>query len=72
MNSKDVPAAYVAREDCSRVAAALLLGKGEPNTVYNVTGPEAVPDSKIFNYICKKTGLKAEIVEITNAELEKY
>jgi NAD(P)H dehydrogenase (quinone) len=72
LNSKGVPAAYVAREDCSRVAAALLLGKGEPNTVYDVTGPEAISDYKIFEYICSKTGLQAEIVEMTDADLDKY
>jgi NAD(P)H dehydrogenase (quinone) len=72
LNSKNVPAAYVAREDCSRVAAALLLGKGKSNTVYNVTGPEPVSDKQIFDYICNKTGLKAEIVEMTDAELDKY
>lgn len=72
LNSNDVPAAYVAREDCSRVAAALLLGKGQPKSVYDVTGPEAVSDSKIFEYICKKNGLKAEIQTMTDEELEKY
>jgi NAD(P)H dehydrogenase (quinone) len=72
LNSNDVPAAYVAREDCSRVAAALLMGKGEHKSVYDVTGPEAVPDSEIFDYMCKMTGLKAEIESMTNEELEKY
>jgi len=72
LNSKGVPAAYVAREDCSRVAAALLLGKGQPKSVYDVTGPEAVSDNKILEYMCKKTGYKAEIQDMTDAELEKY
>lgn len=72
LNSKGAPAAYVAREDCSRVAAALLLGKGKPNTVYNVTGPEAVSDYKILEYICNKTGLKAEVQDMTDEELEKF
>ncbi|KAF4635418.1 hypothetical protein G7Y89_g2659 [Cudoniella acicularis] len=76
LNSKGVPGAYVAREDCSRVAAALLLGKGEPNMVYNISGSEvvseAVSDDKIFEYICAKPGLKAETVDMSDEELDKY
>jgi uncharacterized protein YbjT (DUF2867 family) len=72
LNSFGTPAAYVAREDCSRVCAALLLGKGTPNTVYNISGPEAVTDKAMMDYICKKTGYKAEIVDMTDEVLDKY
>lgn len=72
LNSNDVPAAYVAREDCARVAAALLLGKGEHKTVYDVTGPEAVKDSEIVEHISNKTGLTLEVQSMTNEQLAKY
>jgi NAD(P)H dehydrogenase (quinone) len=32
--------AYVAREDCAAVAAAVLTGSGHENRTYDVTGPE--------------------------------
>jgi NAD(P)H dehydrogenase (quinone) len=35
-------AAYVAREDCAAVAAAVLVGGGHEGAVYDVTGPEAL------------------------------
>ncbi|KUJ12896.1 NAD(P)-binding protein [Mollisia scopiformis] len=72
LNSKGVPAAYVARDDCARVAAALLLGKGKHKSVYEVTGPEAISDYKIFEYICRKTGYKGEIQDMTDEELAKW
>ncbi|KAE9002349.1 hypothetical protein PF001_g13641, partial [Phytophthora fragariae] len=51
INSHGVPGAYVAREDCGRVFGALLLGKQEKNTVVDVTGPEAVTDREIFEWM---------------------
>lgn len=59
---------YVAREDCSRVAAALLAGKGEANSVHVVTGPELLSDRDIFEMICRRTGWKADFVEMTDEE----
>jgi NAD(P)H dehydrogenase (quinone) len=39
-NRGDGAAAYVAREDCAAVAAAVLARGGHENAVYDVTGPE--------------------------------
>ncbi len=72
LNSGGAPGAYVAREDCSRVCAALLLGHGTPNTVYHISGPKAVTDQEIMEYICKKTGYKCEIEPMTDEQLDKY
>lgn len=72
LNSKGTGGAYVAREDCSRVAAALLLGKGASKSVYEISGPEAVSDNQILEYICKKTGYKATVQDMTDAELAKW
>lgn len=71
-NTHGTPGAYVAREDCSRVLGSLLLGKGEPNTAYDITGPEAITDKEIFDWICEQTGYKAEFVDMPDAELEKW
>ncbi|CAG9938622.1 unnamed protein product [Clonostachys rosea f. rosea IK726] len=71
-NTHGVAGAYVAREDCSRVFAALLLGKGEPNKVYHVTGPEAVTNETVFNWICSQTGYKATFVDLPDEELKQW
>ena len=71
-NSGGVPGAYVAREDCGRVLAALLLGRGEPNTVYNVTGPEAVTDAQIFQWICSNIKDQGQFVTVSDQEMKDY
>ncbi|KAI9729563.1 MAG: hypothetical protein M1834_006759 [Cirrosporium novae-zelandiae] len=71
-NSKGAPAAFVSRDDCGRVLGALLMGKGKPNTIYPVTGPETVSDHTLFDMVCKETNWKAEIVESTDDELYEY
>ena len=40
-NRGDGRIAYVAREDCAAVAAAVLAGTGHDRAVYDVTGPES-------------------------------
>lgn len=71
-NSHNVPGAYVAREDCARVLAALLLGREEPNTIYNVTGPEAVTDEQVFHWICGQVGYKGQFVDLPDEELKDH
>jgi len=71
-NTHGKPGAYVAREDCSRVFASLLLGRGETNKVYEVTGPEPVTNEDIFNWMCEQTGYKAEYVDLPDEELKKW
>ncbi|EEY62695.1 NmrA-like family protein, putative [Phytophthora infestans T30-4] len=56
-NSHGVPGAYVAREDCGRVFAALILGRGEPNKVYDVTGPEVVQQKDLMEWIGGSTAV---------------
>ncbi|KAJ5614189.1 hypothetical protein N7528_007843 [Penicillium herquei] len=71
-NSHGVAGAYISREDCGRVHAALLLGKGEPNTVYDVTGPEAVTDEQVFRWICSNLGVEGQFVDMLDEELREY
>ncbi|KAJ5200882.1 hypothetical protein N7449_005685 [Penicillium cf. viridicatum] len=72
LNSHGGRGAYVSREDCGRVLAALLLGHGEPNTVYNVIGPEAVIDKEVFDWICNTLGVKGQLVDVPDDELREW
>lgn len=71
-NTHHVRGAYVARDDCGRVQAALLLGRGQPNKVCHVTGPEAVTDGQIMDWICDQTGYQCEFVDMPDAELRRW
>ncbi|KKY26460.1 putativelike family [Phaeomoniella chlamydospora] len=71
-NSNGTPAGFVAKDDCARVLGALLLGKGEVNTVYTVTGPELVSDYTFLDMVNKETGWKGELVAMTDEQLYEY
>ncbi|KID65372.1 Quinone oxidoreductase 2 [Metarhizium brunneum] len=71
-NSHGKAGAYVAREDCGRVLASLLLGRGQPNTVYDVTGPEAITDERIFEWVCSQSGYQGQFVSMTDEGLKKF
>lgn len=71
-NSAGAKAAFVAREDCGRVLGALLMGKGEVNSVYTVTGPEAVSNREIFEWVAKETGYAGRFEEVDDGELEDF
>jgi NAD(P)H dehydrogenase (quinone) len=63
---------YVARDDCGRVFAALLLGRGEPNKVYEVTGPEPITNEELFHFMNNETGYKAQYVDMPDEELQQW
>lgn len=71
-NTRGRRGAYVAREDCGRVFGALLMGKAAPNTCFTISGPEAVTDREIFDYINSVSGYKAEFVDVTDEELAAW
>lgn len=71
-NSGGRRGAYVAREDCGRVLGALLLGKAAPNTCHYVSGPAAVTDREVFEYMNSKSGYKAEFVDMNDEELGRW
>lgn len=72
INTHGQAGAYVARKDCGNVLAALLLGKGEPNTVYDITGPEAITNQKVFEWMCKQTGYEGQVVDMPDEELKQW
>ncbi|KAJ5995035.1 hypothetical protein N7481_002012 [Penicillium waksmanii] len=71
-NSGGAPGAYVAREDCGRVLAAILLGRGEPNKIYDVTGPEAITDEDVFQWISSNFKSQGNFVTVSDQEMKEY
>ncbi|KAF4308441.1 quinone oxidoreductase 2 [Botryosphaeria dothidea] len=71
-NSAGAKGAFVAREDCGRVLGALLMGKGELDTVYAVTGPEPATYKEVFEWMAEQSGYKGEFVEVSDEELEQW
>ena len=59
----------MACEDYGHIFGALLVGRIPPNTYYTVTGPEAVTDCELFEYMNSVSGYKAEFVDIADDEL---
>lgn len=56
--------AYVAREDCAAVAAAVLAGQGHEGRVYEVTGPEALDASALARLYTAVGGAPVEVEEL--------
>lgn len=71
-NSGGEKGAFVAREDCGRALGALLMGKGQPDTIYTITGPEAVTNKEVFDWMAEQSGYKGEFAEVSDEELEKW
>jgi NAD(P)H dehydrogenase (quinone) len=70
-NSHGQKGCYVSRDDCGRVLAGMLLN-GEPNTVYEVTGPEPASHEEIFEWMNSVSGYKGELVDLPDEELKKW
>lgn len=60
---------FVAREDVAAVAARLLQGKGEPDTAYDVTGPEALDYGQVAALIKELSGADFEVIDLTDEEM---
>jgi len=68
----DGKATFIAKDDSGRVATALLLGKGEHNKDYDVTGGELVSQREICDMIVKASGINYEYVTLNNNEFYEY
>jgi NAD(P)H dehydrogenase (quinone) len=68
-NTADGKVAFVARDDVAAVAAAILQGAGEPNTGYDVTGPEMFTYREVGEMIIELSGAPISIVDLTDDEM---
>lgn len=76
-NSRHVRGGYVARGDCGRAHAALLLLRGDARhrdgrRAYDVTGPELVTAGQMLDWACAQTGYHGELVSVDDAELRRW
>lgn len=60
---------FVARDDVAAVAAKLLQAKGEPDTAYDVTGPEALSYSEVADLIKELSGAEFEVIDLTDDQM---
>lgn len=60
---------FVSRDDVAAVAAKLLQGKGEPDTAYAVTGPEALDFRQVAEIIRELSGAKFDIIDLTDEQM---
>lgn len=65
-------ATFIPKDDSARVAAALLLGKGEPNTAYNVCGTESISQRDIVALITELSGRQIEYCPVSHEEFFEY
>lgn len=60
--------APVARDDCARAAAAVLLGHGHDNAVYDITGPRMVDDLVIARELTMRSAPLVEVFHIDDGQ----
>jgi NAD(P)H dehydrogenase (quinone) len=65
----DGQVAHVAREDCARIAAAVLASESTGNKIYDVTGPQKHTTAAIAALVSEVTGKPIEVVQVTDAQL---
>ena len=66
-NAGDGRTAYVTREDCAAVAAAILTSDGHENQTYDVTGPEALNAADLAQLYSELGGTPVEVVHVDDA-----
>lgn len=60
---------FVARDDVAAVAAKLLQGHGEPDTAYQVTGPEAIDFAQVAALIKELSGARFDVIDLTDEQM---
>lgn len=68
-NGGDGRVGFVSRDDVAEVAAAILLGAGEPDTGYDVTGPEALSYREVGELISELSGATITVIDLTDEEM---
>ena len=70
-NAGETEGAFIPKDDSGRVATALLLGKGEPNKDYDVTG-NLISQREICGMVAKASGINYEYVPVNDEAFLKY
>ena len=65
-------ATFIPKDDCARVATALLLGKGEPGKTYKVCGSESIAQRDIVALINDLSGEDIEYCPVSHEEFFAY
>ena len=61
--------APVARDDCAAAAAAVLLGDGHDNRIYDITGPRLVDDFDIADVLESRYDRYVDVVRVGDQQL---
>ncbi|WP_349673109.1 NmrA family NAD(P)-binding protein [Lacrimispora sp.] len=65
-------ATYIPKDDVARVAAALLLGKGENGKTYKICGSESISQRDIVDIINELSGKNIEYCPVSHQEFFEY
>jgi|SRR5476649_172571 len=63
---------FIAKDDSARVATALLLGKGEDNKAYNITGGESISQRDLCQLIGELSGIPIEYCPVDTHAFFNY
>ncbi|MEN0615852.1 NmrA family NAD(P)-binding protein [Klebsiella indica] len=63
---------FIAKDDCAKAATALLLGAGENNKAYNITGRQSVSQRDLCAIVSKASGINIEYCPVGKDEFYKY
>jgi NAD(P)H dehydrogenase (quinone) len=63
--------APVSRDDCAAAAAAVLLGDGHDNTIYDIAGERLLDDTAVAAVLATHHGRPVEAVTVTDDDYEK-
>ncbi|GAU75607.1 NmrA family NAD(P)-binding protein [Fusibacter sp. 3D3] len=59
-------ATFIPKDDSARVGTALLLGKGENNTAYNICGHESISQRELAEIISELSGIQIEYCPVNH------
>lgn len=65
-------ATFIAKDDSALAATALLLGAGEKNKAYNITGKESISQRDICKIVSNVSGINIEYCPVDKVEFFNY
>ena len=68
----ETEATFVIKDDSARVATSLLLGKGEYNKDYDVTGGQLLSERRICQLVSEISGVELEYTPMTHDEFFEF